>query len=55
MGAAARWKSNMLEKASALFSTRGATLQSYIYGMSALANGPPTGKVRPFAQLQSSP
>lgn len=36
----------MLEKASALFSSRGANLQSYIYGTSALANGQRTDKVR---------
>ncbi len=36
----------MLEKASALFSSRGANLQSYIYGTSALADGQRTDKVR---------
>lgn len=36
----------MLEKASALFSSRGANLQSYIYGTSALTNGQSTDKVR---------
>ena len=36
----------MLEKASALFSSRGANLQAYIYGTSALANGQRTDKVR---------
>lgn len=46
LGNAAKWKSNMLEKASALFSSRGANLQSYIYGTSALANGQRTDKVR---------
>ena len=45
LGRASRWKSNMLEKASALFSSRGANLQSYIYGTSALANGQRTDKV----------
>ena len=38
LGGAAKWKSNMLEKASALFSSRGADLQSYIYSTSALAD-----------------
>ena len=38
LGGAAKWKSNMLEKASALFSSRGADLQSYIYSSSALAD-----------------
>ena len=38
LGGAAKWKSNMLEKASALFSSRDADLQSYIYSTSALAD-----------------
>ena len=40
LGAAARWKAGMLRRAGALFSRRGADLQSYIYGTSALADGP---------------
>ena len=31
-GAAAKWKGNMIERAAALFSTRAADLQEYIYG-----------------------
>ncbi len=38
LGGAAKWKENMLNRASALFSRRGADLQSYIYGTSALAD-----------------
>lgn len=38
MGGAAKWKENMLNRASALFSRRGADLQTYIYGTSALAD-----------------
>lgn len=38
LGAAARWKSNLLDRAAALFSTRGADLQSYIYGRRATAD-----------------
>ncbi|CAL8465158.1 g4693 [Coccomyxa elongata] len=38
LGGAAKWKENMLHKASALFSRRGADLQSYIYATSALAD-----------------
>ena len=38
LGGAAKWKENMLNRASALFSRRAADLQSYIYGTSALAD-----------------
>jgi hypothetical protein len=38
MGAAAAWKAQMLERAAALFSTRGADLHSYIYGTRATAD-----------------
>lgn len=38
LGAAARWKHAMLERASALFSTRAADLQQYIYGTPADGN-----------------
>ncbi|EFN57678.1 hypothetical protein CHLNCDRAFT_142849 [Chlorella variabilis] len=39
MGAAAAWKADMLQRAAALFSTRGADLHSYIYGTRATADG----------------
>ncbi|KAL4425893.1 hypothetical protein ABPG75_009909 [Micractinium tetrahymenae] len=39
LGSAAAWKVNMLERAAALFSTRGADLHSYIYGTRATSDG----------------
>ncbi len=36
LGAAARWKGNLLERAAALFSPRGADLAGYIYGQKAV-------------------
>ena len=38
LGAAARWKASMVERASGLFARSAANLQSYIYGTSALAD-----------------
>ncbi|PSC76713.1 ribosome biogenesis BMS1-like protein [Micractinium conductrix] len=38
IGAAAKWKANMLQRAAALFSTRGADLHGYIYGTRATAD-----------------
>lgn len=38
LGAAARWKRQLAERANALFSKRGADLQSFIYGKRAVAD-----------------
>ncbi|EIE20399.1 DUF663-domain-containing protein [Coccomyxa subellipsoidea C-169] len=53
LGGAAKWKENMLNRASALFSRRAADLQSYIYGTSALADAAKKNGRRRGAESES--